>query len=426
MFQSIFLRITLFFIVTFIAMGIGFYAIHQKLAQEQIDRLTTEGGNLLLVLRQSVPLSLPLRRTFLQEHGYSITEPGKELIRTLRPAFATIPAQYPEEIKDSMKEGRIQILKDDNHLYIYLTKATPPMLVIKADVAKQPFWPNILFISLSFALLLLYWAIIKTLFPLKTITQTITRYGNDGVYIPIHSRKKDEISLVSRALDSAMEKNQALLDARKLFLRNIMHELKTPITVGKLSLPFIKKSEEKSILERAFFRMEHLIAELVRLEQITSGALAPHIQTCDLKSLLEKAKALLFLNDDTLDITLDGTPIVADCEVMTTVFKNLIDNGIKYSSDGKITISQTKERILFSNRGEPWPNGYTLQSLSEPFLHQHENQNSFGLGLYIIKSVLDAHNFTLAYRYHDGFHCFEVMCLKPLSPDSDESQNRLL
>lgn len=398
-------------------MGIGFYAIHHKLVQEQLTRLEKEGGDLLLVLRQSVPLELPLRRSFLQEHGYSIAEPHKELIQTLRPAFETIPAQYPEEIKDSMKEGRIQILKDDNHLYIYLTKATPPMLVIKADVAKQPLWPDILFISLSFALLLLYWLIIRTLFPLKTITHTITRYGTEGIYTPIHSRKKDEISLVSRALDSAMEKNQALLDARKLFLRNIMHELKTPITAGKLSLPFIKKSEEKSILERAFFRMEHLIAELVRLEQITSGSLAPHLQTCDLNSLLEKAKALLFLKDEAVEMALDGTPIYADCEVMTTVFKNLIDNGIKYSLDGKVYVSQTKERILFSNRGNPWPSGCTLQSLSAPFLHQHENQNSFGLGLYIIKSILDAHNFTLNYQYDDGFHCFEVVCLNPLSLD---------
>lgn len=415
MFQSIFLRITLFFLVTFVAMWIGFFAIYQKLAQEQSNRLETAGGELLLALRQSVPLEPQLRRTFLNEHGYSVSEPHPELIQTLRPAFEVIPTRYPEEIKDSMREGRIQILKDDNHLYIYLTKATPPLLVIKADVAKSPLWPDILFISLSAALLLLYWLIIKTLFPLKTMTKTITRYGTDGIYVPLHSPNKDEISLVSRALDNAMEKNQALLEARKLFLRNIMHELKTPITVGKLSLPFIKKSEEKSILERAFSRMEHLIAELVRLEQITSGSIAPHLQTCDPQILLERAKGLLFLRDDDIELSLDGTPIIADCEVMVTVFKNLIDNAIKYSSEGKVYVSQTKERILFSNKGEPWPSGCTLQSLSEPFLHQHDAQNSYGLGLYIIKSILDAHNFTLNYRYEEGFHRFEAVCLNLFS-----------
>lgn len=152
MFHSIFLRITLFFLVTFVAIWIGFFAIHQKLLQEQTNRLETAGGDLLLALRQSVPLEPQLRHTFLREHGYSISEPHPELIQTLRPAFETIPIRYPEEIKDSMREGRIQILKDDNHLYIYLTKATPPLLVIKADVAKQPRWPDILFLSLrSFA-----------------------------------------------------------------------------------------------------------------------------------------------------------------------------------------------------------------------------------------------------------------------------------
>ncbi len=414
MFQSIFLRITLFFIVTFIAMGIGFFSIHQKLLKEQQFRLENEADNLLLILRKSISLDPPMRRSYLQEHGYSISEPHSDLIHTLHPALSVIPKEYPEEIKDSINEGRIQILKDDNHLYIYLTKATPPLLVIKPDIAKQPIWPDILFISLALALLLLYWLIIKTLFPLKTITHTITLYGAEGIYTPIKSRKKDEISLVSRALDNAMEKNQTLLEARRLFLRNIMHELKTPITVGKLSLPFLKKSEEKSILERAFFRMENLIAELVRLEQITSGALSPHLQPCDPEALLEKAKSLLFLKDEALDIALDGTPIHADCEVMVTVFKNLIDNAIKYSLDGKVSISQKGELFLFSNKGDPWPSGCTLQSLCEPFLHQHENSNSFGLGLYIIKSIMDAHNFTLNYHYEEGAHCFEAMCRNPL------------
>ena len=100
---------------------------------------------------------------------------------------------------------------------------------------------------------------------------------------------------------------------------------------------------------------------------------------------------------------------------MVTVFKNLIDNAIKYSSEGKVYVSQTKERILFSNKVEPWPSGCTLQSLSEPFLHQHDAQNSYGLGLYIIKSILDAHNFTLNYRYEEGFHRFEAVCLNPFS-----------
>lgn len=412
--HSIFLRITLFFLFTLIAMGVGFYFLHQKLSREHTKQLELEAGKLLLVLRKSIVLDIPQRRFFLQEQGYSVAEPHPDLIKTLSNALTHIPENYPEAIKDSLKEGRIEILKDENHLYVYLTKATPPLLVIKTDAAQESLWPAVLFSILTLSLLLLYWLIIQTLFPLKTLIHSITHYANVGIYTPIKSGKKDEISLVSRALDSAMHKNQTLLEARRLFLRNIMHELKTPITVGKLALPFLKNGEEKSILERAFSRMEHLIAELVKVEQITSGALAPHLQECDPTTLIKKAESLLFLTDDILDLQLGKTPIYADCEVLVTVFKNLIDNAIKYSSDGKVTIIQKEESILFFNKAEPWPQGCTLQTLTEPFFHHHENEQSFGLGLYIVKSILDAHNFSLNHRYVEGKHCFEVRCFNPL------------
>lgn len=416
MVHSIFLRITLFFLVVFIAMGIGFYALNQKLDHEYEKHLEMEAGNLLLTLRKSIPFAPDDRRSFLQDHGYSIAEPHPDLIKTLRHGLTKIPENYPEAIQDSLKEGRIQILKDDHHLYVYLTKATPPLLVIKTDAAKRPIWPKVLFITLLVSLLLLYWLIIKTLFPLKTLINAITHYAQVGTYIPIKSTQKDEIALVTRALDNAMEKNQTLMEARRLFLRNIMHELKTPITVGKLALPFLKKGEEKSILERAFLRMENLIAELVRVEQITSGTLAPHLQRCDPKKLIDKANGLLFLEEGVVETITDGKSIDADCEIMVTVFKNLIDNAIKYSSDGKVTIIQTDERICFYNTGESWPSGSTLETLTEPFFHHHENPHSFGLGLYIVKSVIDAHNFTLNYRYEQGKHCFEIVCRNPLVP----------
>jgi two-component system OmpR family sensor kinase len=398
------------------AMGIGFYALHQKLTQEHEHRLEIEAGNLLLVLRKSVPLAPPVRRSYLQEHGYSVAEPHPDLIKTLKNALAVVPEDYPQEIKESLKEGRIQILKDDNHLYVHLTKAKPPLLIVKTGAAQQSLWAEALFLTLTAALLLLYWLIIKTLFPLKTLIRTINHYANTGNYTPIQSTRHDEISLISRALDSAMHKNQTLLEARRLFLRNIMHELKTPITVGKLSLPFLKKGEEKSILERAFLRMENLIAELVRVEQITSGALSPHLQTCDLAMLINTAKGLLFLKDDAIETVTDGTSLYADCDVFVTVFKNLIDNAVKHSSDGKVMIVQKGMHILFYNTGEAWPSGCTLNSLCEPFFYPHQNSNSFGLGLYIVKSIIEAHNFTLEYRYESNLHCFEILCRNPLLP----------
>lgn len=406
--HSIFLKITFLFLVTFLGMGVGFNALHNQFERDYEQRLEREGENLLLLLRQSVPLPPPMREIFLNEHGYTLSQPSPDRITKLQNAFSAIPESYPEEIRDSMKEGRIRILKDDRNLYIYLTKATPPLLVLKADAAQKSFWPEALLVILMFSLLLFYLLIIATLFPLKKLIRTIERYGKKGEYTPIQTSKKDEIAMVANALDSAMHKNQSLMEARRLFLRNIMHELKTPITVGKLSLPFLKKGEEKSILERAFFRMEHLIQELVRVEQITSGMISPSPKECDPIELIHKAAGLLFIDMDTLDITSDGGVIKVDCDVFVTVFKNFIDNALKYSPDNKVSILHEKGSITFVNRGDPWPAERTLESLTEPFSQNQTTSQGFGLGLYIIKSILDAHALRLSHQFIAGEHRFSV------------------
>lgn len=391
-------------------MGIGFFTIHREMLQEHEHRLQSEAGKLLLLLRESVPLPPSARQTFLQEHGYSIAEPHSDLIRPLENAFSAVPDHYPEAIKDSLAEGRIRILRDDENLYVYLTRAVPPLLVVKTDVARKPLWPGAVFGALMGGLLLIYLLIIKTLLPLKTLIRTIETYGRDGTYLPINASRKDEIAIVANALDDAMHKNQKLKEARRLFLRNIMHELKTPITAGKLALPFLKSGEEKSILERAFLRMQHLIGEVVRVEQITSGTLAPNLNICFPQELTEKAAKLLFLPAEAIEGVFDGERIEADCDVFVSVFKNLIDNAIKYSPDHKVRIVQTGSRILFSNRGEPWPSGCSFESLSEPFHHPGSDSDSFGLGLYIVKSVIEAHGFIMRYRHDGGEHHFELIC----------------
>lgn len=389
-------------------MGVGFNALHNELARDHEQRLQNEGGTLLLLIRQSIFLPAGTRKTFLVEHGYKVETPSPKRISQLQNAFTFIPKNYPEEIQDSMKEGRIQILKDNHNLYIYLTKATPPLLVSKTHIAEKSLWPEVLLITLMLLLLLFYLLIITTLFPLKKLIHTIEKYGKEGEYTPIQTLKKDEISLVANALDSAMHKNQSLLEARRLFLRNIMHELKTPITVGKLSLPFLKKGEEKSILERAFFRMEHLIQELVRVEQITSGMMSPTPKECDPIALIHKAATLLFIEIDTLEITSDGGLIEVDCDVFVTVFKNFIDNALKYSPDNKVKILHENGTLTFVNRGDPWPSERTLESLIEPFSQNQTTNQGFGLGLYIIKSILDAHALHLSHQFDSGQHSFCV------------------
>lgn len=412
--ESLFLKISLFFIAVFIGAAYGFHFLSQKLDEDQNEKLEAYAGLMFSHLRKSIIYPAPMRKQFLEERGYGIIEPDNAEFSKMNDVFTTVPPIFPIEIQDSIKEGKIRVLKDDRHLYVYLTGATPPFLLQKKGALVRSLWPEAVFVSILTSILILYLIIIRTLFPLHRIISTIRRYGLSGDYVPLNISGKDEIALVGTALDTAMKKNRALMDARRLFLRNILHELKTPITVGKLAVPFLKKGEEKEILQRAFSRMEQLIQEVVRVEQITSGALKPQLSICKPALLVEQANQLLFIDDSKVSAQFDGTPIHADCDAMISVFKNLIDNGLKYSSDDVVHIEQHGERIAFINSGLPWEEGTTLDALSQPFRHHGLPGESFGLGLYIIKSILDSHGFEFTHRYVEGRHRFELQCNSPL------------
>ena len=89
--------------------------------------------------------------------------------------------------------------------------------------------------------------------------------------ISMKTNQKDEISQVSNEFDNAIKQLRQLRESRNLFLRNIMHELKTPITKGKLITDMYDDCERKFILIRVFQRLEYLLSEFAKIEELTSG-----------------------------------------------------------------------------------------------------------------------------------------------------------
>jgi two-component system OmpR family sensor kinase len=92
--------------------------------------------------------------------------------------------------------------------------------------------------------------------------------------------------------------------------------------------------------------------------------------------------------------------------------KNLIDNAIKYSDDKKVTIkTNDKSEIIFENSGKGL--AYPLEDYFEPFFaNENKNKNSFGLGLYIVNSILKANDYVLKYEYKDEINIFTIVKLE--------------
>ncbi len=72
-------------------------------------------------------------------------------------------------------------------------------------------------------------------------------------------------------------------------MRNMMHELKTPITKGRIAVEMIEESSSKKTLIRAFERMNELIKELAYIERITTQSFKPKLEEKSIDTLIEES-----------------------------------------------------------------------------------------------------------------------------------------
>ena len=185
-----------------------------------------------------------------------------------------------------------------------------------------------------------------------------------------------------------------------------MHELKTPITKGRISAEMLEDTKQRTRLIGAFEKLELLINEFASIEEITSGEGLKNVKPYRLVDMLDEAIDLSMVPTAqiAIDIVDDEIILNVDFRLFTTAMKNIIDNGIKYSFDQKIHIVANKLKIAFISQGKPLQ--YDLEHYLEPFVQEKNSHQSFGLGLYIVHNIVKAHHIAFTYEHKDGFNYF--------------------
>ena len=226
--------------------------------------------------------------------------------------------------------------------------------------------------------------------------------------ISTKTKAKDEISEVANEFDNAIKQLRQLRESRNLFLRNIMHELKTPITKGKLITDMYEESERKHILIRVFQRLEYLLSEFSKIEELTSGKIILDKNIYPAYDLIEQAFDILLLEHHQIEI-IDNFNLYlnVDFELFSIALKNLVDNAITYNTNGNPKIFIEKNFIQVSNKADKLKKD--VEEYYKPFNHEYEDSSDgLGLGLYISNNIIKIHNFKLEYEYIDGYHNFII------------------
>jgi len=301
---------------------------------------------------------------------------------------------------------RFAVADVDLHRYIIINNDRFNIVLENKNRPKVPYELIIAFAAASLLMFVLYLWMIRSIKPLSDLKREIIKFSDGKLDISCKSNQNDEIAEVANAFDHAAQKIRELLHSRQLLLRAIMHELKTPIAKGRLVSEMVKDEKQKRRFHAIFERLNLLIDEFAKVEQIASKNFNAEFKPYKVSDIIDASIDMLMLDDPGKHVrtvfSQDYT-IQADFELLSLAIKNLLDNGIKYSRDKQVLIVVKEEKIRISNYGEA-----LKEPLEEYFKPFHTSKGGLGLGLYIVKSILDIHKLKLQYHHEEGRNIFTV------------------
>ncbi len=398
--HSILLRILIFFLMAFVAFTILFkfmYDYEFLSVQEKLKAHYHKVARYVMQYHTGMDTKEVFLRNLELKDIVIIENTNKKIIQQNKYASISCGMLY------------FNLYEFDGYRYMTTPEKTGSLLL--KDLKTKPiniyymWWLYLAFIIVLFALFV---SIAISIYPIKKLQEQIRNFGEGKMDLELFSNKKDEISQVANEFDNAVKKIQTMMSSRAIFLRNITHELKTPITKGQLSLEFLEESHTKNILRNVFIRLNLLTREFLQIENVTSCDCQVAKKTYHVLDVLDNAVDLLFLDPNTVKHNITNKSVKVDFELMSIVFKNLIDNGIKYSDDSKVYLSLNDNELSFCSKGKKMQ--YSLDYYIQPFTKcDIDIEDSFGLGLYIVDYIIDKHDFTFSYKYENGLNYFSIL-----------------
>ncbi|ASM39810.1 HAMP domain-containing histidine kinase [Campylobacter sp. RM12327] len=313
-------------------------------------------------------------------------------------------ANVLQEISEDLGTAAILVYEKRNFLKIIVNDKT----FLLQDDDYQPYRYVIVKLILGAVILILliaYTFILRKIKPLRKLKRQIDKFAKGDLDIKNVKTGNDEISEVADAFYMAVMQIKKLNSSRQLFLRNIMHELKTPITKGRITAEMIQKDKYQERLINVFEKLENLINEFAAVERAASTSSIGNLNPFKIDDIMDEAIDMAMIDKEnyTLNI-LDDITINVDFKLITTAVKNMIDNAIKYSTNKHVNIIVNKNTIKFCNDGKRLDN--SIEYYLEAFTQGNNATKSFGLGLYIVDSILKAHGIKLGYKYKNNMNIF--------------------
>jgi len=305
---------------------------------------------------------------------------------------------------------RFKILKYEGRHFIFIKRRHFNVLLEDQMFPEPPihllFW---YLFALGMVVLFYFW-MTKSLKPLKELQEEIQKVAGGDLTVSLKRDENDEIAQVANEFDNALRKIEALMSSRQLFMRTIMHELKTPIAKGRIVTEMLEDRTFQGKYEKVFERLELLIEEFSKIEQMLSSSYELKQSDYNIYDILDQAIDLLILDDfeEFIEIEEKGSfSLYTDFNLLALALKNLLDNALKYKEGEKVKVLIEENAISIVNKGKSFSK--EIEHFFQPFHQETDPFNGgLGLGLYIVKSIVERLALDLAYDYVNNEHHFKI------------------
>lgn len=299
-------------------------------------------------------------------------------------------------------------------------------------------------ILLSIIMVIVYSGTISK--PIMSITNTANRMANMELGIFSDIKRKDELGALSASLNTLSVNLKDALDdlslanvkltedyenevrqekARKEFVANVSHELKTPLGVIRSFTEGIRdgvKAEKKDhymeVILSEITHMDQMLLEMLEISKFDAGVVTYDKNPSDIRPLLDNL--IKVFSDKALDkeVTFEligkFATVIMDEKKIERVLKNLIGNALKYCDSGSVIRiigerSENGQRIRIENDC-PVLSEEVLSRIWDRFYKVDASHNrdvdGTGLGLAIVKSILEGHGCSYGVETNDRGICF--------------------
>ncbi len=277
--------------------------------------------------------------------------------------------------------------------------------------------------------------------PIKAMSHAAKMFakGKFDVRIPVYG--DDEVSELATAFNNMASSLSTNEEMRRVFLANVSHDLRTPMTTisgfidGIIdgAIPPEKHEYYLGIIASEVRRLSRLVSSLLDISKIQAGErkfTKISFDICELcRQVLISSEQRIESKHLDVDFRCDNDNmfVIGDTDAIHQVVYNLLDNGIKFSRDGGkyvIEIKENAQKIEVSvfNEGDGIPENdipYVFDRFYKSDKSRGLDKTGVGLGLYISRTIIEAHNENIWVDSKQGEWCkFTFSLSKGTAPKS--------